>query len=193
MPLTASSAPSASRSAARWMASGQMTLAASVIWPRAPEASSSRTPRPAGRAGIGLRVEAAIAGVVVLAPAGRAHLEPGHRRGRAVVGDAAHDREARAAVGAVDERVAEAAVGRVAQLGQAVVAGRGVRRDERVGVAVRFALDDAEVALAGRLRARRSRRSRRRPAAAIRAPAGPGSSRRRRVARRPRARPRARR
>ena len=43
-------------------------------------------------------------------PAGRAHLESGHRRVRPVVGDVAHDREARAAVRAVDERVAKAAV-----------------------------------------------------------------------------------
>ena len=46
---------------------------------------------------------------------------------RPVVGDAAHDREARAAVGAVDERVAVAAVGRVEQLGQALLAGRRCR------------------------------------------------------------------
>ena len=60
------------------------------------------------------------------------------------------DRETGAAIRAVDERVAEAAIAGVAQLGQAVVAGRRVVRDERVGVAARDALDDAEVALARR-------------------------------------------
>src|SRR6185436_5234144 len=44
----------------------------------------------------------------------------------------------------------EAAIARVAQLGQAVVAGRLVVGDERVGVAACDALDDAEVALARR-------------------------------------------
>ena len=57
--------------------------------------------------------------------------EAGHRRVRPVVGDAAHDREARAAVGAVEERVAVAPVGRVEQLAQAVVAGGDVGGDER--------------------------------------------------------------
>ncbi len=83
--------------------------------------------RPALRAGVRLGVEAAVERVLVLRPAGRAEREAGHRRARAVVGDAAHDREARAAVGAVDERVAEAAVARVAQLGQAGVARRACR------------------------------------------------------------------
>ena len=56
----------------------------------------------------------------------------GHRRARAVVRDAGDDREARAAVGAVGERVAVAPVGGVAQLGQAALAGRGVRGHRRV-------------------------------------------------------------
>ena len=87
-------------------------------------------------------------------PARGAHREGGHRRLRAVVGDAAHDREARAAVRAVDERVAVAAVGRVEQLGEAVGAGRGVGGDERVGVAAGGAGDDREAALAGGRHAR---------------------------------------
>ena len=110
-----------------------------------------RHPRPAGRTRVGLRMEAAVAGIVVFALAGGAHRECRHRREGPVVRDALHDREARAAVGAVHERVAVAAVGRILQLGQAVVAGGGVRRDERVRVAARDALDDAEVALPGRL------------------------------------------
>ena len=67
----------------------------------------------------------------------RAHIaNAGHRRQRAVVGDAADDREARAAVGAVGERVAEAPVVGVEELAQALLAGRAVGRDRRVGGAV---------------------------------------------------------
>ena len=96
---------------------------------RGPGAIDEPRARPAVRAGVRLGVEAAVARVLVLGPAARAHREAGHRRQRPVVGDAAHDREARAAVRAVDERVAVAAVGGVEQLGEAVVAGRGVGRD----------------------------------------------------------------
>jgi hypothetical protein len=105
--------------------------------------------RPALRARVGLRVEPPVRGVVVLGPAARAHLEARHRRQRPVVGNAAHDREARAAVGAVDERVAVAAVGRVEQLAQAVVARRGVGRHERGRLPAVRAGEDAEAALAG--------------------------------------------
>ena len=45
------------------------------------------------------------------------------------------DREARSAVRAVDERVAVAAVGRIEELGEAVRAGRGVGRDQRLRLA----------------------------------------------------------
>ncbi len=84
-------------------------------------------PWPAFRACVGLGVKAPVVRVLVLGPAGGAHLERGHRRRGAVVGDARHDREARAAVGAVRERVAVTAVGGIEQLGQTVVAGRHVR------------------------------------------------------------------
>ena len=90
-----------------------------------------RQARPAGRAGDGLRVEAAVARVLVLGPAGRAQDEAAHGRVRAVVGQRAQDGEARAAVGAVGERVAVAPVGRVEHLGQAVRAGRQVRQHQR--------------------------------------------------------------
>ena len=86
-----------------------------------------RRARPARRARVRLGVEAPVARVVVLGPAGRAHREARHRRQRAVVGDALHDREARPAVGAVRERVAVAPVGRVAQLAQACRARRASR------------------------------------------------------------------
>ena len=115
-----------------------------------PSRSEQLRARPACGAGVRLRVKAPVAGIVVLGLALRAHRESGHRRRRPVVGHAADDREARPAVRAVDERVAEAAVGRVAQLGEAVVAGRRVRRHQCVGVTLADALDDAELALAGR-------------------------------------------
>ena len=61
----------------------------------------------------------------------RAHLEAGHRGQRPVVGHAAHDREARPAVRAVDERVAVPPVAGIEQLRQAVVARRAVGGDRR--------------------------------------------------------------
>jgi hypothetical protein len=93
-----------------------------------------RQPRPAGGAGVGLGVKAAVRGIGVLGRARGAHREGGHRRQRPVVGHPADDREPRSAVGTVDERVAVAPVGRVAQLAQARVAGRDVGRDRRRGV-----------------------------------------------------------
>jgi hypothetical protein len=104
--------------------------------------------RPALGARVGLGVEATVGRVRVLRGAARAQLEAGHRGQRPVVGDAAHDREARAAVGAVDERVAGAPVQRVEQLREAVVAGRGIGRDERGGRAAARAGEDAEAAFA---------------------------------------------
>ena len=108
-------------------------------------------PRAAVRAGDRLRVEAPVAGVGVLGAAGGAHAEAGHRRVRPVVGDAAHDREARAAVGAVQERVAEAPVGRVEQLAQAVLAGGDVGGDERGRGPAARGLDDLEAGRRQRL------------------------------------------
>ena len=75
---------------------------------------------------VGLRVEAPVCRVVVLGLAGRAHCETRHRSLRAVVGNAAGDGEARAAVGAVQEGIAIAAVGWVEQLAKAIGARRGV-------------------------------------------------------------------
>ena len=90
-----------------------------------------RQARPADGAGDRLGVEAAVARVLVLAPALGAQREAGHGRVRAVVGEAAHDREARAALGAVDERVAVAAIAGIGELAQALVAGGHVGRHER--------------------------------------------------------------
>ena len=102
----------------------------------------------AGWAGVRLRVEAAVERVVVFGLALGAHPEARHRRLRAVVGDALDDREARAAVRAVDERVAVAPVGGVGELGQARVARGHVGGDQRVRLAVALGRQDAEAALA---------------------------------------------
>ncbi len=88
-------------------------------------------PRPADEASIRLRMKAPVSRVAVLLGALGAHREVAHRGHRPVVGHVADDREARAAVGAVDERVAVASVACREQLGDALGARRGVRRDER--------------------------------------------------------------
>jgi hypothetical protein len=75
-------------------------------------------------------VEAAVAGILVLAAALVAHRKAGHRRIRAVVWNGTHDCEAWAALRAVEERVAVAAVRRIEELAQAVVAGGDVRWHE---------------------------------------------------------------
>ena len=89
-------------------------------------------PRTARRTRHGLRVEAPIAGSLVLLPAGLAHREVAHRRSRPVVREGLDDRESRTAVGAVDERVPVPAIVRVEELAQARVAGGGVGRDEPI-------------------------------------------------------------
>lgn len=87
--------------------------------------------RAADGAGVGLRVEAPVGGVLVLGEARRAHGENRHRGLRTVVGEAPRDREARSAVGAVREGVAVPAVRRVEDVRKAGAAGRGVRGDHR--------------------------------------------------------------
>ena len=79
----------------------------------------------ADRAGDGLGVEAAIAGVRILPGAVAAHRKRRHAGGRPVVGDAADDRQPGAAVRAVGEGVPEAAVARVVDLRAAGGAGGG--------------------------------------------------------------------
>ena len=102
-----------------------------------------RQPRPAGRAGDRLGVEAAVGRILVLATAVVAQREAGHRRVGTVVGHRGDDREARPAARAVHERVAVAAVGGVEELAEAVVAGGHVGRDEG-GRAAPLARDDLE-------------------------------------------------
>ena len=89
--------------------------------------------RAADRAGVGLRVEAAILGVLVLAEAVGAHGEFRHGGHGAVVGNVEDDAVARAAVGAVGEGVVVAAIGGVAGVGEAGVADADVGRDEGEG------------------------------------------------------------
>ena len=83
-------------------------------------------PGPAGRARVGLRVEAPVHRIFVLASAVRAELEARHRGADAVVGYVGRDREARAAARAVGEGIAVAAVARIEDLAQARVAGAEV-------------------------------------------------------------------
>ena len=96
----------------------------------APGAIEQAQAGAAGRAANGLGVVAAVVGGLVLALAVGAHREPGHGGVGPVVGDVAHDGEARPAVGAVDERVPVTPVGGVEQLAQAVGAGGRVGRDQ---------------------------------------------------------------
>ena len=110
-PLTATIAPLRSRSTAS--SSG----------------SVSRGPQAAQQTRLG--VEAPVGRVLVLAAAFGAERKARHRRRSPVVRDRADDREAGTTLRAVDERIAVPAVGRVVELAQAVVAGRGVRRNER--------------------------------------------------------------
>ncbi len=103
--------------------------------------------RAADGAGVGLRVKAAVGGVVVFSLAGRAHFEARHGGLRAIVGDAARDGEARAAVGAVEKRIAVATVIGIKQLAQAVGAGGRVGRNAGGDVAARITQDDAKFLL----------------------------------------------
>jgi hypothetical protein len=119
MPLIARMLPSFRRSAAA--SSGSPGLLDSRPVPA--------RPRPAGGAGHGLGVEAAVAGVLVFRAAGGAHLERRHGGLRPVIGQPVEDRQPRAAMGAIGEGVAMAPVGRVADFAQAIGAGGGIGRD----------------------------------------------------------------
>ena len=100
--------------------------------------------RTADGAGDGLRVEAAVRGIAVFGLTVRAEGERPHRRLGAVVRQLLDDRCPRPAVRAVRKRVAVASVGRVPQLGQAVVAGGDVRREEPIDGRGHDALVDHE-------------------------------------------------
>src|SRR6202043_257838 len=79
--------------------------------------------RPAHRAGIGLRVEAAVLWVLVFLATHRTQCELLHRGVRPVVRNVDNDRVAWAAIGAVGERVFKAAIAGSEQFLAAVEAG----------------------------------------------------------------------
>ncbi len=99
----------------------------------------------ADRTAVRLGVIAAVFDVVILPVAVRAHREGAHRGLGPVVGHVLDDREARAAVRAVDEGVAVTAVLRVPQLPQAVLADADVRGDQRVALRLGFAREDLKI------------------------------------------------
>ena len=92
-------------------------------------------------------MEAAVERVVVFCLASRAHGKDLHGCLFAIIRDILHDGEAGAAVGAVDEGVAIAPVGRVEQFAKAVVAGRTIRRDERLALDSFLTVGDDEAVL----------------------------------------------
>ena len=106
----------------------------------------------ADRAGDRLGVEPPVGGVLVLLPAVPTHGEGRHRGVGTVVGDVPGDGVARAAVGAVGEGVAGSPGARLADLGQALVAGADVRRDQGEPAGTRgLAGHDGEAVPAGGL------------------------------------------
>lgn len=115
-----------------------------------PFAADQFEPGPAVGAGDGLGVEAPVARILVLRPAGRAHLEVRHRGRGPVVRQASDDREPGTAVRAGDEGVAVAPVRRVRQLVEAVAAGGDVGRDEGPGPVGRAGVLDGETLAAAR-------------------------------------------
>ena len=104
--------------------------------------------RAACRAGIRLCVETAVRGILVFLAAGVAERKHCHGRGRAIVGNVAHDGVARSAVGAVGERILVAPVSRVGEFPQAIGAGGKIRRDQGELAAFRGAVPDGESSLA---------------------------------------------
>src|SRR5215204_2584892 len=101
--------------------------------------------RSAAGTGVGLGVEASVGGILVLAAAVGAHGKARHRSRGPVVRDHAGDGEARAAVRAVGERVTVTPVRGVQKVGQAIVAGCDVRRDEGLPAESLPALLDTEL------------------------------------------------
>ena len=110
-----------------------------------PSGATSQTRGPQTGHALGCAWKRRFGGIVVLRLAGGAHFEARHRGLRAVVGNAARDGEARAAVGAVEEGIAVAAVARIEQLAQAVRAGGCVGGNAGRDLTVRLAGGDAEV------------------------------------------------
>ena len=150
MPLTATIAPSREQRAPR-PRSGRVARRAGTGAP--PARRRSRTRGPQSGQALGWAWKRRSRGSSYSARQARAHLEPRHRRLRAVVGDAADDREPRPAVGAVGERVAVAAVarGRRARPGSRRRSPRRARPRRRARRVVADSTDP-EAALADRAR-----------------------------------------
>ncbi len=107
--------------------------------------------RPAIRAGVGLGMEPAVAGIVVFGPAPGTLRKTPHGGVRAVIREPLNDAETRAAVRAVGERIAIAAVGGIQEFREALRAGRDVRKDERADHSAGRALQDLEAGVTGRV------------------------------------------
>ena len=99
-------------------------------WPFAIESLQSR--RTAGGAACRLSVEAAGSGVLIFCATFCAHGKGRHRRLRPVIRPCArwHNRQSRAAIGAIQEWIAVAAVGGIEQFPEALLANGHVRRNE---------------------------------------------------------------
>jgi len=98
----------------------------------------------AGGAGIGLGVEASVQRIFVFCLAGGAHGEDAHGGLVAIVGDVLDDREAGATVGAVDKGIMITSICGIKEFAKAVVAGGGIRRDERVALGASLAMGNDE-------------------------------------------------
>src|SRR5579883_892062 len=109
-------------------------------------------------AGVRLRVEAPVQRVFVFLPAGRTHGEDTHGRLFSIIWYILHNGETRAAVGAVDEWIAETAIIGVEELAQAIIAGRGIRRDERIAFRTSMAVRYPEVRFISRRHLMRDKR-----------------------------------
>ena len=103
--------------------------------------------RAADGACVGLRVEAAVYGVLIFAAAGGTHGEAGHGGEGAVVRNVKNDAVAGAAVGAVGEGILVATVCGVEGVGEAGVADADVRGDEGEGALGGVAGEDDEFAV----------------------------------------------
>src|SRR5947209_14997287 len=89
-------------------------------------------------------METSIRWIVVVCLAGGAHREDTHSRLVAVIGHILNNREARAAVGAVDERIAVTAVLRIKELMQAIITNGGIRRDKRLAFGTSLTMGNSE-------------------------------------------------
>ena len=107
--------------------------------------------RAAIPARIWLRMEAPIGGILIFRLASSAHRKLRHRSLRPVVGYSPRNREARAAIGAIQKWIAIAPVVAIEQFAQAIRAGGGIGGNAGGDAAADFAGNDAETGIAVRL------------------------------------------